>query len=99
MSAREITDSGSIVSGMASTVGRATAAVGAGLGRRHCPNATSPTDRFVNDRRGRLLLGLPVPFDTYHRNDLPDTIRAAAGGQVPVVVAETDSGKPVPHPL
>ena len=36
--------------------------------------------------------GLPVPFDTFHRNDQPDTIRAAAGGQTPVVVAETDAG-------
>jgi hypothetical protein len=33
-----------------------------------------------------------VPFDTYHRNDQPDPIRGAAGGQAPVVVAETDAG-------
>jgi hypothetical protein len=34
----------------------------------------------------------PVPFDTFHRDDQPDTIRVAAGGQAPVVVAETDTG-------
>jgi hypothetical protein len=32
--------------------------------------------------------GLAVPFDTYHRNDQPDAVRAAAGGQAPVVVAD-----------
>jgi hypothetical protein len=36
--------------------------------------------------------GLPVPFDTFHRNDQPDTIRAASGALAPVVVAETDAG-------
>jgi hypothetical protein len=35
---------------------------------------------------------LPVPFDTYHRNDQPDTVRAAADGRAPVVVAETMGG-------
>ena len=33
-----------------------------------------------------------MPFETYHRNDQPDSVRAAAGGQSPVVVAETDTG-------
>jgi hypothetical protein len=36
--------------------------------------------------------GLPVPFDTYHLNDQPDTIRAAISDQAPVVIAETDQG-------
>ena len=35
---------------------------------------------------------LPAPFDTYHRNDQPPSIRAAADSQAPVVVAETDGG-------
>ena len=63
--------------------------IGARLGRRHCslcdithgsirrrPEWTACTD------------GLPVPFDTYHRNDQPDAVRAAAGGAAPVVVAD-----------
>jgi hypothetical protein len=33
-----------------------------------------------------------MPFDTYHRDDQPDPIPAAAGGQAPVVIAETDTG-------
>jgi hypothetical protein len=36
--------------------------------------------------------GLPVPFDTYHRNDQPEHVRAATGDLAPVVAAETDEG-------
>lgn len=35
---------------------------------------------------------LPLPFDTYHRDDQPEEVRAATGGITPVVVAETASG-------
>lgn len=35
--------------------------------------------------------GLPVPFDTYHRNDRPDEVRRACDG-APVVLAQTDAG-------
>jgi hypothetical protein len=69
--------------------GEVTYWVGARLGRRHCslcdithgsirrrPEWTACTD------------GLAVPFDTYHRNDQPEAVRAAAGGAAPVVVAE-----------
>ncbi len=31
-------------------------------------------------------------FDTFHRDDQPDSIRAAAGGRAPVVIAETTGG-------
>jgi hypothetical protein len=31
-----------------------------------------------------------APFATYHRDDQPDAMRAASGGQEPVVLAETD---------
>jgi hypothetical protein len=67
--------------------------VGARLGRRHC----SLCDITHGSLRQRpewqtCRAGLPVPFDTYHRNDQPDTVRAAAHGQAPVVVAETDIG-------
>ena len=34
---------------------------------------------------------LPAPFDTYHRDDRPDSIQAAPGGRVPIVLAETAS--------
>ena len=67
--------------------------VGARLGRRHC-SLCDITHRSIRQRPGwkACQAGFPVPFDTYHRNDQPDTIRAAAGGQAPVVVAETDTG-------
>lgn len=67
--------------------------VGARLGRRHC-SLCEITHGSVRQRpewkAGQA--GLPVPFDTFHRNDQPDTIRTASGGRAPVVVAETDAG-------
>jgi hypothetical protein len=77
--------------------------VGARLGRRHC----SLCDITHGSVRARpewkaCTAGLPVPFDTFHRNDQPDAIRAAGGDQLPVVIAETDAGPVVllaPHDL
>jgi hypothetical protein len=67
--------------------------VGSRLGRRHC----SLCDISHGSVRQRpewkaCQAGFPVPFDTFHRNDQPDKIRAAADGQAPVVVAETAAG-------
>lgn len=68
--------------------------VGARLGRRHC-SLCEITHGSVRQRPEwkSCRAGLPVPFDTFHRNDQPNAIRAAAGGQAPVVVAETDTGQ------
>ena len=67
--------------------------VGARLGRRHC-SLCDITHSSVRERPAwkACRAGLPVPFDTYHRNDQPDAVRAAAGDRTPVVVAETGSG-------
>jgi hypothetical protein len=67
--------------------------VGARLGRRHC-SLCEITHGSVRQRPEWKAweAGLPVPFDTYHRNDQPDPIRLAAGGRAPVVIAETASG-------
>jgi hypothetical protein len=67
--------------------------VGARLGRRHC-SLCEITHGSVRQRPEwtTCRADLPVPFDTYHRNDQPDVIRSAAGGQSPVVVAETATG-------
>ena len=67
--------------------------VGARLGRRHC-SLCEITHGSVRQRPEwkACQAGLPVPFDTFHRNDQPDTIRNAAGGHAPVVIAETDTG-------
>ncbi len=65
--------------------------IGARLGRRHC-SLCEITHASVRQRPEwkACTTGLPVPFDTFHRDDQPDTVRAASGGRAPVVVAETD---------
>ena len=67
--------------------------VGTRLGRRHC-SLCDITHGSVRQRPEwkTCQAGLPVPFDTYHRNDQPDPIRAAADGHAPVVIAETGTG-------
>ena len=35
---------------------------------------------------------LPVPFETFHRDDQPDAVRAAIGDDTPAVVVETAGG-------
>ena len=67
--------------------------IGARLGRRHC----SLCDITHGSLRTRpewkaCQAGLPVPFDTHHRNDQPDSIRAAAHNEAPIVIAVTGSG-------
>ena len=67
--------------------------VGARVGRRHC-SLCEITHGLVRQRPEwkACRANLPVPFDTYHRDDQPDAIRSAAAGRAPVVVAETDAG-------
>jgi hypothetical protein len=67
--------------------------VGARLGRRHC-SLCDITHGSVRQRPEWVTCraGLPVPFDTYHRNDQPDAVRAASNATAPVVVAETEHG-------
>jgi hypothetical protein len=70
--------------------------VGARLGRRHC-SLCDITHGSVRQRPEWVACraGLPVPFDTYHRNDQPDAVRAATNATAPVVVAETEVGHTV----
>jgi len=65
--------------------------VGARLGRTHCAlcDVTHGLLRQKSDWQA-CRDGLPVPFDTFHRNDQPDEVRAVAQGTAPVVVARTD---------
>ena len=67
--------------------------VGARLGRRHC-SLCEITHGSVRQRPEwkTCQAGLPVPFDTFHRNDQPDTMRTASGGHAPAVIAETGTG-------
>ena len=67
--------------------------VGARLGRAHCA-LCDITHGVVRERADWRSCrdGLPVPFDTYHRDDQPEPVRAAAAGVAPVVLAETAVG-------
>jgi hypothetical protein len=67
--------------------------VGARLGRTHCA-LCDITHGSVRERPDwqTCRAGLPVPFDTYHRNDQPDPIRALADKGLPAVFADTDQG-------
>ena len=67
--------------------------IGARLGRAHCSlcDITHGTFR-AKPAWQRCKDGLPVPFDTYHRDDQPDAVRQATANTAPVVVAETPGG-------
>ena len=67
--------------------------VGARLGRAHC-SLCDITHGLFRERADWIecRAGLPVTFDTYHRDDQPDHVRTATGDTARVVVAETDAG-------
>ncbi|MEX0846277.1 MAG: hypothetical protein WD023_00725 [Ilumatobacteraceae bacterium] len=67
--------------------------VGARLGRRHC-SLCDITHGSVRQRPEWKACrdGLPVPFDTFHRDDQPAEVRTVAVGIAPVVVARTTAG-------
>lgn len=67
--------------------------IGARLGRAHC-GLCDVTHGIVRERADwqQCRDGLPVPFDTYHRDDQPANVRQASQGSAPAVVAETAAG-------
>ena len=67
--------------------------VGARLGRRHC-SLCDITHGSVRTKPAwkACVAGLPAPFHTFHRNDQPDDVRAAAADVAPIVIAETTDG-------
>ncbi|MCB1016711.1 MAG: hypothetical protein KDB10_16600 [Acidimicrobiales bacterium] len=67
--------------------------VGARLGRAHCALCDITHGTFREKAQWQACrAGLPVPFDTFHRDDQPDAVREAVGGAAPVVVAELEDG-------
>ncbi len=67
--------------------------IGARLGRAHCSLCDITHGTFRTKSAWRQCRdGLPVEFDTYHRDDQPDAVRTATADLSPTVVAETDSG-------
>lgn len=67
--------------------------VGARLGRAHC-SLCDITHGTLREKAAwkTCRAGLPVPFDTYHRNDQPDAVRTLLAGTAPAVAAETGRG-------
>jgi len=67
--------------------------IGARLGRRHCSLCEVTHGLFTEKNEWRSCRdSLPVPFDTYHRDDQPPQIRVISENRAPVVVAETTTG-------
>ena len=67
--------------------------VGARLGRRHCSLCDITHGAFSEKSEWKTCkLGVPVPFETFHRDDQPASVRTTVGGRAPVVVAETGDG-------
>jgi hypothetical protein len=63
------------------------------VGRAHCALCDITHGRVRERADWRACRDeLPVPFVTYHRDDQPDEVRAAASGVAPVVLAQADSG-------
>jgi len=61
--------------------------VGARLGRRHCSLCDVTHGLFTEKSEWRECRDeLPLPFVTYHRNDMPDDVRQALGSLLPAVV-------------
>ena len=73
--------------------GELTYFIGARLGRTHCA-LCDITHGLVRERADWTAwrTRLPVPFETFHRDDQPDDVRAKHGDRTPAVLAETDTG-------
>lgn len=67
--------------------------IGTWTGRAHC-SLCDITHGALRERPAwrSCRAGLPVPFETFHRNDQPEPVRALLAGRYPAVVAETDDG-------
>jgi hypothetical protein len=67
--------------------------VRARIGRAHC-DLCDITHGKVRERPDWKSCRdeLPVPFETFHRDDQPDEVRTAAAGRAPVVAAALGDG-------
>jgi len=67
--------------------------LGARFGTRHCSlcDVTHGLFRPRADWKA-CALELPAPFATYHRNDAPEDVRAAAAGNYPIVLGRHAGG-------
>ena len=67
--------------------------LGARFGTRHC-SLCDVTHGLFRPRAEWMAcaLELPAPFTTFHRNDAPDDVRAAAAGNYPIVLGRRAGG-------
>ncbi len=65
--------------------------IGARLGRAHCA-LCEITHSSIREKRAwkQCTQGMPVPFDTLHRDEQSPALAATTAGAVPCVVAHTD---------
>lgn len=67
--------------------------IGARRGTAHCSLCDITHGSVLPKREWRACSdALPVPFETFHRNDQPDAARSISAGGLPVVLAETTVG-------
>jgi hypothetical protein len=65
--------------------------IGARIGRRHCSLCDITHGTFTVRKDWKQCSSeLQVPFTTYHRNDAPADVLAAANNSFPVVLARRD---------
>ncbi len=71
----------------ATIIGEVSYWIGARLGRRHC-SLCDVTHGLVSEKASwrDCKAELPLPFVTYHRNDMPEDVRRVAQGSLPTVV-------------
>ena len=80
-----------------SALGELTYFLKARVGKAHCSLCTITHGRVRERADWRTTRdGLPVPFDTVHRDERSAAVRSAAPGAPPYVLAETSAGELVP---
>jgi hypothetical protein len=71
--------------------------IGARFGRAHC-SLCEITHGLLRVKQAwtTCRLALPVEFETFHRNDMPDPVRIALDRPLPAVLGELADGSIVP---